>query len=549
MQSNFQISNLSRKGAKAQRIACKLFGESIRGIFVIGLAMIMLVTSSCRKFLDPDPKDVILDKDFLKDFWDAQFMLRGTYQAMQPIVEYKFILGEMRADWVTPGYGADKDLRELAEHRVTPENRYTNWRVYYDLINRANYVIKNVSRVPRDANNFSEFNMHQYMGEARFLRSWAYFHLVMDFDAVPLVWEATDNITQVPYLPATNAEVILDSIEADLKTAYNTTDLQIWVPDFNAGLRVSPEQTRLRVTKGTVCALQAEVYLWRKKYTEAAAACQAWLNTGQYPFILNGGTGWFNIFSLRDNLFNEQMFQINFSFATREISPLMKLTSNDPASGGQYMVAPSLVAIKTYNQYWPDSISANNRVNELHRGFGTSYAGSAPYYNRLKSDPVIWKYIGLGPVKQDTINVPANVRPPYQSDARFHVYRQADVYLLWAEALNRMGDKATAITRINSVRGRALMPAPAIDNITTNSTTEQIEDYILRERGLELGFEGRRWYDLLRIARRDRPRVLIDAVKRRAPASLQAYLETTLSDPKNWYLPYNAEEKRLNPLL
>jgi starch-binding outer membrane protein, SusD/RagB family len=521
----------------------------MKKILFVGLAVMMLAIPSCKKFLDPDPKDVILDKDFLKDFWDAQFMLRGAYQAMQPIVEYKFVLGEMRGDWVTPGTGADRDLRELAEHRVTPENRYTNWRVYYDLINRANYVIKNVPRVPRDANNFSEFNMNQYMGEARFLRSWAYFHLVMDFGDVPLVWEATDNISNVPYLPAKNAEVVLDSIEADLIKAYNTTDIQIWVPDFNAGLRVSPEQTRLRVTKGTVCALQAELYLWRNKYAAAAAACQAWQNTGMYPFILNAGQEWYNIFALRDNLFNEQMFLVNFSFATREISPLMTMTSNDPASGGKYMVAPSEVAIKTYNPFWPDSISASNTRNEIHRGFGTSYAGSAPYYNRLKSAPVIWKFIGLGPVKADVINVPANVRQPYQSDARFHVYRQGDIYLLWAEALNRMGDKATAITRINSVRGRALMPAPAADNINTNSTTEQIEDYILRERGLELGFEGRRWYDLLRLAKRGRPRVLIDAVKRRAPASQQSYLETTLSDPKNWYLPYNAEEKRLNPFL
>jgi hypothetical protein len=520
-----------------------------RSIFFIALATLTLAVPSCSKILDPNPKDVIPEKDFPKDFWDAQFLLRGTYQALQPIIEYKFVLGEMRADWVKPGPGADNDLIELAGHKVTPENRYTSWKVYYDVINRANYLIKNVPRVPRDVNNFSEFNMNQYVGEAKFLRSWAYFHLVQDFNTVPLVLQATDDITKVPYLPATGQDVILDSIEADLKAAYAATDLVIMVPDFNAGLRESPEQTRLRVTKGAVCALQAEVYLWRNKYAEAAAACQAWQNTGKYPFILNGTSSWFNIFALRDNLFNEQMFQVNFSFATRETNTLMKLTSNDPASGGRYMVAPSEVAIRTYNPKWPDTISANNRVDELYRGFGNSYAGSAPYYNRLKSDPVIWKYIGLGTVKPDVIDVPANVRAPYQSDARFHIYRQADVYLLWAEALNRMGDKATAITRINTIRGRAGMPAPGVDNITTSSTTEQIEDYILRERGLELGFEGRRWYDLLRIARRDRPRVLIDAVKRRAPVSQQAYLETFLSDPKNWYLPYNTEERRLNPFL
>jgi starch-binding outer membrane protein, SusD/RagB family len=507
-----------------------------------------LVTVSCNKMLDPDPKDVIPDDKFLKDFWDAEFMLRGAYQALQPIVEYRFVLGEMRADWVKPGPGADNDLLELANHKVTPNNRFTNWKVYYDLINRANYVIENVPRVPTDANNFSQFEKNQYVGEAKFLRSWAYFNLVMNFDSVPLVLTATDNITKVPYLPATSQQVILDTIEADLLNAFSTTDLMISVPNsFEVGKRVSEEQSRLRVTRKTVCALQAEVYLWRAKYAQAVAACTAYEAAG------GGAPGnrgdWFTMFTgvSNVNLFGEPMFFVAFNFLGREINPLMKYTSNDPASGGMYMVAPSDSAIKTYNPNYPNTVSTNNAIDEVDRGFGRSYAGGAPYYNRLKSEsPVIWKHIGLGTVTPGTIDVPPNVRAPYQSEAKYHVYRFADVYLLWAEALNRMGDKATAISRINAVRDRAKMPAPAV---TTSSTTDQIEDYILRERGLELGFEGRRWYDLMRIARRGRPQVLINAVKKRAPVSLHPHIEATLANPKNWYLPYNAEEKRLNPNL
>jgi hypothetical protein len=416
------------------------------------------------------------------------------------------------------------------------------------LINRANYAIKNIPRIPADPNYFNNFIRNQYIGEARFLRCYAYFHLIENFNAVPFIWEAVDDITKVPYLPATNQDRILDSIEADLKIAYERTDRVIMVPNsFDAGFRESPEQSKLRVTKAAVAALQAEVYLWRNKYAEAATACNNSQNN--ISGLLNGNADWFNIFSLRNDLYGEYILELDFSFAARATNTLMKLTSNDPASGGQYMVAPSQLAIKTYNPYYPDSIGTNNQKTEIFRGFGMSYVGSAPYYNRLRSNPVIWKYIGLGRVLPSTIDVPANVRQPYQSEARIHIFRQADVILMWAEALNRLGDKTAAITRINSIRGRAGMANPSFDGITTASTTEQIEDYILRERGLELGFEGRRWYDLLRIARRNRPRVLIDAVKQRAPASMQSYLETRLTDTKNWYLPYNAEEKALNPNL
>jgi starch-binding outer membrane protein, SusD/RagB family len=523
------------------------FYKGVQQVLVFAAFAITILTASCEKMLDPDPKDVIPDDEFLKDFWDAEFMLRGAYQALQPIVEYKFVLGEMRGDWVKPGPGADNDLIELAEHKVTANNRYTNWRVYYDLINRANYVIGNVPRVPTDANNFSEFEKNQYVGEARFLRSWAYFNLVMNFDSVPLVLTATDDINKIPYLGPTSQQVILDTIEADLLKAFATTDIMVSVPNsFEIGKRVSEEQSRLRVTKKTVCALQAEVYLWRQKYALAAAACST------YETVNGGGPGnrgdWFAMYLgvSNQNLFGEAMFFVAFNWLGRELSPMMKLTSNDPASGGQYMVAPSGEAIKTYNPNYPNSVGTNNAIDEVDRGFGRSYAGGAPYYNRLKSDPVIWKYIGLGTVAPGTIDVPPNVRAPYQSEGKFHIYRFAEVYLLWAEALNRMGDKTNAIARINAVRDRARMPAPAV---TVNSTTEQIEDYILRERALEMGFEGRRWYDLMRIARRGRPEVLINAVKKRAPVSLHPHLDATLSNPKNWYLPFNAEEKRLNPNL
>ncbi|HVG14035.1 MAG TPA: RagB/SusD family nutrient uptake outer membrane protein [Chitinophagaceae bacterium] len=526
-----------------------LFGILQRKLAMIGLAVVAFHATSCKKMLDPDPKDVILDNEFLKNYWDAEFMLRGAYQAMQPIVEYKFIHGELRADWVKPGPGADNDMLELFAHRVTDKNRYTDWKVYYDLVNRANYVIENVPRVPLDANFFSEYEQKMYIGEGRFLRAWAYFQLIMNFDKVPLVLKAVDKITNVPYLPATAQNVILDSIEADLARAYEATSNGIInVPNtFDIGKRPSEETYRLRATKRTVAALQAEVYLWRNKYVEAVAACNNYSNTG------GGGPGgvWFNQFwgISNANLFNGEMFFVPFDYLGRQVQPLMTIISNDPLSGGKYMVAPSDTAIRTYNPNWPNSIGTNTAVDEINRGFGRSYAGGAPYYNRLNSSPVIWKYLGTGTVTPSNANVTPNVRKPYQSDARFHIYRFADVQLLWAEALNRAGDKANAIARINSVRSASGTGMPNA-TVTTASSTEQIEDYILRERGLELGFEGDRWYDLMRIAkRRNSPQYLIDRVMKRAPVSQHPYLQTWLSDVKNWYLPYNAEEKRLNPNL
>jgi len=524
-----------------------------RKFLLMALLGVALLAPACKKFLDVKPKDITKDEDFLQDYWDADFMLRGGYQGLQNVVENWFILGELQADWVVPGPGADKDMLEVAEHKITSTNKYTSWRAYYDLINRANYAIKNLPRVPRNP-NYSVTTMRQYIGEMKWLRAMAYFHLVRNFGDVPLNMEPTDDISKVKYLAATSQDVVLDSVEADLKYSFTYCDRVINVLNtFDAGLRESPEQTIRRVTKATVCALQLEVLLWRNKYTEARKVDENFINNNTNTFAGNGTTSWMDIFTVKI-LFNEPLLQTNFSFASREINPLMRIVSNDPASGGKYMVAPSEVAMKTYNPNYPVISTTNATTDDIYRGFGLSYAGSAPFYNRLGSAPVIWKHIGLSRVLPGTINVPANVRLPYESEAVWNTYRIGDLNLLRAEMYNRLGEKQLAISMINSIRGRVGVPnADATTNprqITTASTTEQIEDIILRERGLELGFEGRRWYDLVRIAKhRGSADVLINAIKLRAPVAQHAYLETRLRDTKNWYLPYNDEELLLNPNL
>lgn len=515
------------------------------------LAFVLLLTSSCN-YLEVKPKEVTKDKDFLQNFWDADFMMRGVYQGLQNIVEPTFILGEVRADWVTPGTGKSTDIQELSEHKVTANNKYTDWSPYYDLINRANYAIKNLQRVPMDSTYFNAKTKRQLTAEAKFLRSLAYFHLVRNFKDVPYFTESVDDLSKVKYLPATSGDVILDHLETDLKEAYLNTDKVILVLNtFDIGYRDSNEQTRMRATKGTVAALLAHVYCWRNKYQDSwntllrmeidAEGATHWSNWGAL-----GGADWFSFFTT-PVVFQEFLLDIGFRYDSRENNPLMKITSNDPKSGGQYLVAPSLNAMKTYHPNYPayTTVLATDDVN---RGFGRSFAGSAPFYNRLGSAPVIWKWLGTGVVNPANINVPPSVRPPYESDALFRIFRVADTWLLRGEVLNRLNRKAEAISHLNNMRGRAGRPNTTV---TTASTTDEIEDAILQERGLELGFEGYRWYDLIRMAnhRGGSPKVIIDAVKRRAPVEMHAYLETRLSDPAHWYLPYNANELRLNPSL
>jgi hypothetical protein len=75
------------------------------------------------------------------------------------------------------------------------------------------------------------------------------------------------------------------------------------------------------------------------------------------------------------------------------------------------------------------------------------------------------------------------------------VYRLADIMLLYAEALNKTGDRTNALKYLNFVHQRATLPAYTSAQLATE---QQMEDAILQERQWELFAEGKRWFDLTR---------------------------------------------------
>ena len=85
--------------------------------------------------------------------------------------------------------------------------------------------------------------------------------------------------------------------------------------------------------------------------------------------------------------------------------------------------------------------------------------------------------------------------PEYNTNpADFVVYRFADVLLKKAEALNELGRTDEACIPLNIVRTRAGLP-----EIQKGKTKEQMREIIIKERRMELAFEGHRWFDMIRI--------------------------------------------------
>ncbi len=102
--------------------------------------------------------------------------------------------------------------------------------------------------------------------------------------------------------------------------------------------------------------------------------------------------------------------------------------------------------------------------------------------------------------RSDPLNVPVEERE-FGSDNQFPdtdfpMYRLADAYLMYAEAVLRGGsggDRATALNYVNEIRERA-----GVSQITDSQLTL---DFILEERARELYWEGHRRTDLIRFDR------------------------------------------------
>jgi hypothetical protein len=499
--------------------------------FSFAALLLSLVVSSCN-LLEPKAEDVIFKENYFKTYHDANAAMWGVYSGLQPWVEPMFVLGEMRADLVEPGPGASEDLLELAEHRVTATNRYTDWSPFYSVINRANFLLENLDKIEKSP-FFTQAHEDQYRGEMYFLKSLAYFRLVQDFGDVPLVAAATTQIDAKMAYPAVPQEVVLDTIEISLDKAAKLVTPAITELNNSLASVTHAPLTRMRGVIASVNALRTEVYLWRHKYAQADAAAQlVYNNSGSYALSNNfANANWFNMFKNKfQNL--ESIMEVAFTYASRETNTLQQLTDN--TGGGQNMVVPSQQAINRFRTgNTPTAVIKRDRF----RGYGASYDSTASQY-------LIYKYTGL-----DRIPSPGTLvarRKPFESDANWYIYRFTDIQLMRAEAANRLDDKTRAISYLNAIRTRMSLAAAAV---TVTSSTEAIEDAIFNERALELAFEGKRWYDLVRLARRGRPEVLINAVTGRMPAAKQAAVAAALANPKHWYLPYHAKELKRNPAL
>jgi hypothetical protein len=154
---------------------------------------------------------------------------------------------------------------------LQPDNQQPRdlWEDLYRVIYRANVVIERVPSLvlaPGQAlNSANRPFKDQFVGEAQFLRAFAYFNLVRLFGDVPLHVTPITSPGQVN-IPRTPANEVYDQIIADL------TEAAVLLPGQQSGSNPGNEQGR--PVSGSAKAMLADVYLTLKQYENARRTAQ-----------------------------------------------------------------------------------------------------------------------------------------------------------------------------------------------------------------------------------------------------------------------------------
>ncbi len=475
----------------------KIFGK-----FAL-IVVMMLLQLSCSDWMEQLPPQGLIREEFWKTKEDVESVLMGAYSTFASMDGVLFKYGELRADLIKGDVNMSEDDQKILESIIYPDNTLCDWAKFYQVINNCNEVIKYAPEVQSIDNTFSDYIMYGFLSEAYFLRSLSYFYLVRIFRDVPYITEPTVSDATDVNIPKTDGIEILANITGDLESmrTYATID----------GFPTMAE-LKGRATKGAIDALLADIALWNFDYEAVINHVNNLEATRQYALVPTAD--WFNIYNPGNTL--EGIFEFQFEDRQNRRNNVAGLTARY-----SYNYDPSDYAVEIFGLKY---------AHELYRG------EKASIIKWSENDYGIWKYIGTPDGE--------TVRPSSTAaSANWIVYRYADVLLMKAEALSQLGRYSEALDIINEIRLRADVPplAPANSPVA-------YEDCIMDERALELAFEGKRWFDLMRMGRRNdynRKNKLIEIMVRNVPATQKRILATKLTNPLGWYLPiYSTELER-----
>ncbi|WP_242916712.1 RagB/SusD family nutrient uptake outer membrane protein [Pontibacter liquoris] len=458
--------------------------------YILIAALSLPLLSACDKdYLDVDPRGTVLESTYYKNPEEA---FAGLVAAYDPLgweagnTYHNVGAINSASDDVYAGGGSSSDMNTwqvwnnyTLDPALGPQEEF--WRRNFTGVSRANTLLEKLQAgIP----GLDQATSARYIAEAKFLRAYYYFDLVRLFKNVPL-FTAPLSTSEIYNVTQASPEEVYAQIEKDLNEA---------LPDLPVTVTAATEGGR--ATQGTGKALLGKVYLYEKKWPDAAAQL---IEVNGTP----GGTSKYGYHLLAnyaaifspDNKFNsESILEIVHTSVANggwgswpgfEGNVGVQMFGPRGYSGPVYQagwgfnpLTPELVNVLKPDPRYKATVANIDSIAQA--GAATYEKGyqNTGYFIEKYAPKTKWLSTGGGDA---VLNYPND----------YIEIRLADTYLMEAEALvNSGGDLVRAAALLNAVRARVGL-APV---------TASLEN-IYNERRLELATEGHRWYDLVRTGR------------------------------------------------
>lgn len=448
--------------------------------------MASLIISSCKKdFLELYPDGAINLTNFYKTDRDFQQAVVGAYVPLRDAANVAFYLEEMRSDNTEYYYNAQdrggSAYEQIADFMDDKGNGAisTIWRADYQGIQRCNVILDRLET----AKQVTDAVKTQVAGETKALRAHYYFELVRLFGKLPLFLHEIKQQSETQ-LGRSSIDSVYNQIISDLTDAI----AKLPVATFST----SDVQTG-RITKGMAATELGMVYVTRKEWQKASDILTTVTTMGyhllpEYKTLCKQATE-----NSRESIFEVQyksgtdgqssMFIYNFTPVVKSTTPYLGINYANTAGGWNTPTADLL------SQYEAGDKRLDASIGYVKGHYDAGGAYVADSVSSVLNPPT--------PGAESRIFIRKYLDPPYynalrNTDQNWPVYRYADVELLLAEALNEQGKGANALPFLNDVRGRAGLVA------STETDQALLRGIIAHERRVELAFENKRWFDLIR---------------------------------------------------
>ncbi|AZA88911.1 RagB/SusD family nutrient uptake outer membrane protein [Chryseobacterium shandongense] len=374
---------------------------------------------------------------------------------------------------------ADAGLPEMHSMTWNASNPFVA-AIYYRIFNViavSNEFIKNTTDEKLSSNGIAgnDLTEAKYMrAEARFLRAQSYYHALDLFGNVPYVTETTDIINTPP--PRIVRAELFKYVESELLACAND-------------LKDAKTNEYGRADKAAAWALlarlylNAQVYTGTARYTDCITYCNKVISAG-YALKANYGS----LFMADNNVSNpEVILSVNYDG-----------TSTRTYGGSTFMVHAAVGGSMPASQFGINGGWGGLRTTKAFVNLFTPNDQRGNFYTsgqNLEINNVSTFTDGYAFIKYKNIKF-SNGAPGSDAsgdfvDADIPLYRLADIYLMYGEAVARGGSggsSASALGYVNALRTRA--GANTVGSINT--------DFFLDERARELSWEATRRTDLIR---------------------------------------------------